>query len=98
MSATQIFSRASLALGWLLLALLAVSYMRHPDGLCGASEALWASWWFFVPPVVGIIGTTTCRRRDFLALAAGAVLLVAWLPAFGLWMLEGIIAGACQGG
>jgi hypothetical protein len=97
MGTTQIFSRASLALGWLVLAMSAASFMRHPDG-CGGGEGLWASSWFFAPLVLGIVGATTSRRRDFLALIAGASLLIAWLFAFGLWMLLAIVAGACQGG
>ena len=97
MRTTRIFSRTALVLGWLLLALVAASYMRDPDA-CGASDALWASLWFFAPPLLGFVGAVFSQRRDRLALVGGAGLLVAWLPALGLWMLEAIVAGACQGG
>ena len=88
---------------WLLLGAVLVSFSRTPDAgdVCHPA-ALWTGSWFFVPPLVALVGLalTLCRSpHRAIGLGANALLLVIWsLAALPLWFLAGVAHGATCGG
>ena len=88
---------------WLALGAVLVSFSRSPDaGDACHPHALWTGGWFFVPPLVALVGLAlTLRRSDRRAtgLTANALLLVVWtIGAFPLWFLASVAHGATCGG
>ena len=84
------------AAGWLLFVAMAISYLRSTDAACRPT-GLWTSWWFFAPPLIGIVAAGLTRARGAATLL-GLSLAGAWTLAFPLWMLAAIASGASCGG
>jgi len=88
---------------WLGCGLVLLSFMDSPDaGETCHSDALWTGGWFFVPPLVAVVGlllTLPRSPRRSTGLAANALLLGVWgfllLP---LYLLFAIGNGAACGG
>ena len=99
-------TRVGTALGgaaWLVLGAVMVSFSSSPDGGDGCHpDALWTGRWFFVPPLLALVGVgLTLRRspRRTVGLAANAFLLVLWtVAALPLWALAAVAQGASCGG
>jgi hypothetical protein len=84
------------AAGWLLFIAVGISYLRSPDQACRPT-GLWASWWFFAPPAIGIAAAALTRVRGAASLL-GLSLAGAWMLILPLWMLAAIASGASCGG
>lgn len=102
----RLSTRVGTALGgaaWLVLGAIMASFSSSPDAGDGCQpDALWTGGWFFVPPLLGLVGVgLTLRRspRRAVGLGANALLLVLWtVAALPLWALAAVAQGASCGG
>jgi hypothetical protein len=103
MSATARFATALAGAAWLMLGAVMISFLHTPGAADGCQPtALWTRGWFFVPPLVALVGLALAMRRSprrAIGIGANGLLLALWgaggLP---LWLFLAIGHGASCGG
>jgi hypothetical protein len=88
---------------WVVLGVTLLSFAHSPDGGDACKpDALWTGGWFFVAPLVALVGLALTLRRSprrVTGVAANALLLALWAVAvLPLWLLAAIAHGATCGG
>jgi hypothetical protein len=79
---------------WGVLAALAYSFAHDSYETC-ASDALWTTGWFFLPPLLALPGFAATRPARAGSVLASSTLLVGW-ALFGLvWLFAAL---GCGGG
>jgi hypothetical protein len=79
---------------WALFAALAFSFAHDSYDTC-ASDALWTTGWFFLPPVLVLPGFATTRPARAGSLLASFMLLAAWALFGVVWFFSAL---GCGGG
>ena len=79
---------------WALFAALAFSFAHDSYDTC-ASDALWTTGWFFLPPLLALPGLAAARPYRAGSILAAVGLLGIWALFFCLWVFAGL---GCGGG